>query len=375
MFGSIDEDPHFVRIPDQHTGDLGDLRLQHDSPAIDAGDDGRVPASAITDIDGNPRLFDVTLVANNGANVVDMGAYEYPQQVTLPIADTGGPYTATEGAPMPLDGSGSVAAAGLVEYAWDCTNDGAFDVVSGQPADSACTYPSDGSYMVKLRVKDSGDETNNDTTAVTVENVAPSVVAASDQNAFTGQSASFALGAFTDPGADSPWSVTVNWGDGSPDTTFEHTQTGELPSQEHEYAAGGAYAIVVSVNDGLDTGSDTFEATVSDQPPTTSDVQGIVYDDKNDNGTADDGEGVAGATVQLHLATFAAVVDPVATDEDGRFRFSNVPVGNYDLSVILMGDSQPTHTQQLTVGPEVITEVIPIAVDTSQGVLLPHVQK
>ena len=43
-----------------------------------------------------------------------------------------------------------------------------------------------------------------------VTNVTPSVSAAANQTATQGTSKSFNLGSFTDPGADSPWQVTVN---------------------------------------------------------------------------------------------------------------------------------------------------------------------
>jgi len=57
--GTITLDPLYVGPNDYH--------LQPGSPAIDAGDDGSVPADLITDLDGNPRI--------QGAHV-DIGAYE-----------------------------------------------------------------------------------------------------------------------------------------------------------------------------------------------------------------------------------------------------------------------------------------------------------
>jgi hypothetical protein len=56
----INEDPKF------EGADKGDLHLQSDSPAIDAGDNA-VVADVLTDLDGNPRI---------ACGVVDMGAYE-----------------------------------------------------------------------------------------------------------------------------------------------------------------------------------------------------------------------------------------------------------------------------------------------------------
>jgi hypothetical protein len=83
--GNIDADPRFVRDPDPGTDgewgtgddDYGDLRLQLTSPAIDAGDNTAPgPVGVTTDLDGNLRIQGGT---------VDMGAYEAPSPVYLPL--------------------------------------------------------------------------------------------------------------------------------------------------------------------------------------------------------------------------------------------------------------------------------------------------
>ena len=74
----------FVRHPDPGDDgdwgtpddDYGDLRLRPNSPAIDAGDNAAVSSKVTTDLDGRPRII-------NGA--VDMGAYETPLHVFLPL--------------------------------------------------------------------------------------------------------------------------------------------------------------------------------------------------------------------------------------------------------------------------------------------------
>jgi len=82
--GNIDEDPLFVRDPndggdgwgdDPATHDIdeganddyGDLHLQPGSPCIDAGNNVALPLFITTDLDGNPRIVN---------DIVDMGAYE-----------------------------------------------------------------------------------------------------------------------------------------------------------------------------------------------------------------------------------------------------------------------------------------------------------
>jgi hypothetical protein len=70
-------------------------RLSPESPAIDAGDSGSVPAGLTTDLDGRPRIYD-----GNGDSwtAVDMGAYEFTdQQPTLRLTSPNGGETLTTG--------------------------------------------------------------------------------------------------------------------------------------------------------------------------------------------------------------------------------------------------------------------------------------
>ena len=71
--GNIASDPLFVDLAG------GNLRLQSNSPCINAGNNSYVTTS--TDLDGNPRIVNGT---------VDMGAYEYGSVPVLRIAVTGG---------------------------------------------------------------------------------------------------------------------------------------------------------------------------------------------------------------------------------------------------------------------------------------------
>ena len=90
--GNVDADPQFVDGDgaDGVSGTLDDdLRLQGNSPAIDAGDNSAVPAGMTTDLDGKARFVDVESVPDTGSGVapiVDMGAYEVAfQAVYLPL--------------------------------------------------------------------------------------------------------------------------------------------------------------------------------------------------------------------------------------------------------------------------------------------------
>jgi len=85
--------------------------------------------------------------------------------------------------------------------------------------------------------------------SISLANVAPTLSApASLQSANQNVSTQLNLGAFTDPGADSPWTVTVNWGDNSSDT-FTVTSAGPLGSLAHTYATKGVFTVTTNVTD------------------------------------------------------------------------------------------------------------------------------
>ncbi len=254
--GGIDQDPRFVRNPNRATGDLGDLHLRGDSTAIDSGEDDRVPQSLTKDLDGNPRLSDVIWVANNGANVVDMGAFE----AVAPTANAGGAYTGDEGSPVAFDASGSSGVMPLTAYGWDCTDDGTIDIASVSPTGSSCTYADNGNFTVRLLITDTSGLTGTATTTAIINNVSPVVSAAPTQSAEVGTAQSFSLGSFSDAGVDdNPWQIKVDWGDSAPETSFSHDTQSTLPEQSHTYTVAGQYSVTVTVTDkDGDPGSATF---------------------------------------------------------------------------------------------------------------------
>ena len=112
----LDSDPAFVRDPDPGgdatwgtaDDDLGDLRLQISSPAIDAGDSEAFPGSITTDVMGSLRLVDVPAIPNTGTGGVpiDMGAYEYANTPPTAMDDA---YTTTDDAPLRVEAPGVLA--------------------------------------------------------------------------------------------------------------------------------------------------------------------------------------------------------------------------------------------------------------------------
>src|SRR5206468_3763437 len=160
-------------------------------------------------------------------------------------------------------------------YTFDCAGGllSATYATAGASASTSCSY-ADGpsTHTVSGRILDKDGGYTDYSTLVTVNNVAPTVTAPADQSANEGASTSFGLGSFSDPGVnDIPWTVDVDWGDGSPHTAFTMGSQGPITAQNHTYDDNGNYTVTVTVTDkDLDGGSASFHMAVHNVAPTAT---------------------------------------------------------------------------------------------------------
>ncbi|MEU4390713.1 VWA domain-containing protein [Kribbella sp. NPDC023855] len=172
-----------------------------------------------------------------------------------PVAVAGPDKTVAEGSSVPLDGSGSHDPDGIVtNYAWSGADAGVGTL--SNPSSAVATYNGldDGADAVTLTVTDDNGLTDDDSTTVTVQNVAPVLTLSTcpiQPNAVN-TDVSFA-GTFTDAGTLDTHSMSVNWGDGS---TTPVPAVSSPVGATHQYTAAGIYDIAVTVTDD-DGGSDT----------------------------------------------------------------------------------------------------------------------
>ena len=146
--------------------------------------------------------------------------------------------------------------------------DGSSDIYT-TTGDKTHTYadgPDDHQVTVNLVDEDGTHADAANDHPVHVNNVAPMLTPPANQTADEGTSKLFDLGSFGDPGTDSPWQVTVNWGDSSSPSQFDEGTTGPIADTAHTYADDGTYTVTITVREegGSGPGSDieTFQVQV-----------------------------------------------------------------------------------------------------------------
>ena len=211
-----------------------------------------------------PTSYDWQFIPVAGGTFTDAGSASChsgsPLPNQAPVANPGGPYN-SEGTVV-LDGSQSRDPDNNtpITYAWDLG-----DGTTATTPTVTHTYPSDGSYVVTLTVRDAkGVSSTPASTNVNVSNVPPTVNAGPDQSVVGGTALNL-LATFADPGTtDNPWSYTIAWGDGVTDGGSTNTQANPI-SASHMYPAPGRYTARVTVTDkDGGVGSDDFVVKVLD---------------------------------------------------------------------------------------------------------------
>jgi PKD domain len=175
------------------------------------------------------------------------------------------------------------------EYAFDCNIDDAngYDApYLQQLSDDAgligysCPPSDAGTRNVGVKIRDKDGDVTEYTDTVKIGSADLSVYANNDQSADAGTRTRYELGSFSYEPGEGPWEVTVDWGDGTPETSFQV----KSPSQtyltaRHTYADDGAYTATLKVAELGSTrvGSATFGVVVYQLTPVfAQEVEGKV---------------------------------------------------------------------------------------------------
>jgi hypothetical protein len=161
----------------------------------------------------------------------------------------------------------------------------------------------------------------------------PTVTPPADQTSVEGASHVFGLGSFTDPDGG-PWSVDINWGDGTSDTTFNANAPGSLGSKTHKYGEEGLYTVTITVTDTLIDQSDsaTFTVNVSDPPVVAS--GGFSFD--------------ANIFIDTGTQTLATFTDPGGAEPNDFDPIPPTSAGHYTASISWGDGTTPGAISPLT---------------------------
>ncbi|HJU69473.1 MAG TPA: PKD domain-containing protein [Gemmatimonadaceae bacterium] len=179
-----------------------------------------------------------------------------PEPVNVPpVVEVGGPYVATEGQTVELNGSATDENGDALTYTWalgDGTN------LNGNPVSH--TFVDDGAYPATLAVSD-GDLVTLVTTRVDVSNALPSLSALEGATRFIGEAYDVSL-TISDAGVlDAPWHYTIEWGDGTVDEA-DATSLSEPIRGSHSYVEAGTYTVRVALRDKDEGAATSVEAQV-----------------------------------------------------------------------------------------------------------------
>ena len=127
-------------------------------------------------------------------------------------------------------------------------------------------YANSGTYWVSIIVRDSDGAEGSTYAYVTVRNVAPSVTVAGG-TANEGSPFVFS-GTITDPGNESYWWVTIDYGDGSyPQMVYTASRSFTL---SRAYPDNGTYTATIRVQDDAGVGTTTAQVVVNNVAPTVT---------------------------------------------------------------------------------------------------------
>ncbi|MCY2989176.1 MAG: PKD domain-containing protein, partial [Planctomycetota bacterium] len=206
------------------------------------------------------RVSEGSLLAIDVAHFTDPGFTRAGASVGLPIGPTAETFTAT------IDWGDGSSQSGVLSVTAGAPGRLTSGTVGGQHV-----YASEGAYRVTVTVTDDDQGAGTAAFTVLVDNVRPTVTAATALQGDEGQRLDFAA-TFADPGRQDTHTASVFWGDGSSSAAVvTPSPEGGSVAASHVYADNGSYTVRVEVTDN-GGGSACLEttATIANVAPTVT---------------------------------------------------------------------------------------------------------
>ena len=300
------------------------LTDDNDNPGKDGGYEG----DAISFTLGTRRVMTATF--RGGANVQ---RNIHPPD---PVVTHTGP--ADEGTAVTIDAQTSQDWGGDIStYAFDCDNDGAYEIGPQAGATAQCTFlDSTTAHAVSVRLVDAQGGVGTGSTRVTVKNVPPTVTFATGNDTTVSEGTTVHTYNYTlsDPGQDAIASVATGCGDHGAKVAGSDSHTDSVGSFQCTFPDGPANSTVTAqaMDDegGVSGAATQVTVAVNDVPPTHVDGGGPYY-------------GLVGQPVLLHGTAACAPGDTCTyawdLDTDGSYETvgQDVSFTQYTVNVYTVG--------------------------------------
>lgn len=164
-----------------------------------------------------------------------------------------------------------------------------------------------------------------------------------------------------------------------PTATATATATATTAPANTATATATSTTVPVNTATATPTSTATPTATATSQPVGGATVNGVVYDDRNGNGSQESDEpGIGGAKVTLSDGSRSVAYTVTAvTDGNGAYTFANVPIGQYTLQIDLPAGQNASTIPSVTVnvaGKDAVT-VPSVPVQMQRSIYLPSVNR
>jgi len=276
-------------ILDTHTAsiDWGDGSPAESGTVIESAGSGTVAGSHSYSEDGEYIVI-VKVEDDDGDSQLD--SFIVTVTNAAPQVNAGNDQSVNEGDSVSLDPA-SFTDPGILD-----THTATIDWGDGSPVEAGSVSESEGSgtisgdhvyidngiFTVTVIVTDDEGAAGSDSLTVTVANIAPVVIASTNQEFDEGESISMQIAGFSDVGIEDTHTATIDWGDGSPVEEGSVSESGGSGSVsgDHVYGDNGVFTVIVSVedNDGS-SHQDDIQITVNNVSPVVSpmsDKSGII---------------------------------------------------------------------------------------------------